>query len=263
MIKLISLICISLGALLIAAAVFIFFRTNGYAVYKDLKSTEKVQLDISVDSVAKSVYYENQMTESYEEEEEEPVSLRKKLRFRKRAPAIARDDTSILYEEQLREQSPAAPKFGLPKKKREEDMGRTDILDAPEPKKEEEYWSPGKRKTKNGTEILYDSIRKAKEKNAGTVSETAPLTEVSATAPLGMGGTEPLETAPPDGVRRQHRSTGTEPLHIEDILREANGETAPLMEEPYVPQRQTEPLQSGTEPLEEIRNQHATAPLTQ
>lgn len=129
MIKLISLCLIAAGTLLIAYAVVTFFRKGLLEVWKDLKTSQQAQMELSIETVATDLYYNEILEKKHEEKPERPAEQGFRKNIRKRAT----DDSAILFEKEQQKlnesTAPLKEESGIPPAPRKSPTG-TDILEA-------------------------------------------------------------------------------------------------------------------------------------
>lgn len=96
MVKTICLVLIAAGAALIAIGIYIFVSKGLIHVYKDLKTTKKIQTDVSVENVATSLYY----NEILKKQKKEARKETEEISFQRAVKRKAKDNSSVLYEKQ-------------------------------------------------------------------------------------------------------------------------------------------------------------------
>lgn len=180
--KTIAILLFILGIALIAVGVAIFFLTDCREVYRELRTTKRVQKDSGIDTAAQEIYYSRAI--AYNNDEPPEQKSVKKL-FRKNTPHVAVDDTAVLAAAAEAQKSQVVkqrmPAFEENKVARaaESQPGR---IDRTKPL----VFQP------SGTAPLTDE--KITAFHQKKIAETAPLREsISETAPLGISVSE---TAP-------------------------------------------------------------------
>ncbi len=167
MIKTICLCLIAGGLLLVIIGIIRFFTSGSMNIYKDLKTTQKVQLDMSVETVATNLYYNEILKKKQEKAEQQPVH--KKVSFQQEEKKRVNIDTSALYERE-RDQRKNVKQYPTGKLEdmvfgtaKDEDISceGTDILT------EESYPKEvsARKQTETGTDILEEPEIIIKESN--------------------------------------------------------------------------------------------------
>lgn len=176
MIKTICLCLIAGGLLLVIIGIIRFFTSGSMNIYKDLKTTQKVQLDMSVETVATNLYYNEILKKKQEKAEQQPVH--KKVSFQQEDKKRVNIDTSALYE-RGRDQNKHVKQYPTGKLEdmvfgtsQDEDVScsGTDILSEESYPKE----TPARKQSETGTDILGEpeiTIKEPKERGTDMLFE--------------------------------------------------------------------------------------------